>query len=81
MNAPPAHRAIARVPTDKANGTVWVVVSDRIEDLKYAIDSQQGGMPGTFFPEESQTRGMGFFQVAFAGVLGGLMVAVGLACL
>ncbi|KAF8450663.1 hypothetical protein L210DRAFT_3520980 [Boletus edulis BED1] len=81
IDAPPAHRAMARVPTDKANGTVWVVVSDRIEDLKYAIDSQQGGMPGTFFPEEPQTRGMSFFQVAFAGILGGLMVAVALACL
>lgn len=81
INAPPAHRAMAKVPTDKANGTVWVVVSDRVEDLKYAIDSQQSGMPGTFFPEESQTRGMGFFQVVVAGALGGLMVAVGLACL
>ena len=81
INTPPAHRAMARVPTDKANGTVWVVVSDRIEDLKYAIDSQQGGMPGTFFSEEPQIRGMGFFQVVIAGVLGGLMVAVGLACL
>jgi len=81
IDTPPAHRAMARVPTDKANGTVWVVVSDRIEDLKYAIDSQQGGMPGTFFPEEPQIRGMGFFQVVVAGVLGGLMVAVGLACL
>ena len=81
INAPPAHRAMARVPTDKANGTVWVVVSDRVEDLKYAIDSQQGGLPGTFFPEEPQTRGISFFQVVVAGVLGGLMVAVGLACL
>ena len=81
INTPPAHRAMARVPTDKANGTVWVVVSDRVEDLKYAIDSQQGGMPGTFFLEEPQIRGMGFFQVVVAGVLGGLMVAVGLACL
>lgn len=81
IDAPLAHRAMARVPTDKANGTVWVVVSDRVEDLKYAIDSQQRGMPGMFFPEEPQTRGMGFFQVAIAGALGGLMVAVGLACL
>ncbi|KAH0839800.1 hypothetical protein J3R83DRAFT_745 [Lanmaoa asiatica] len=81
INAPLAHRAMARVPVDKATGTVWVVVSDRVEDLKYAIDSQQGSMPGTFFPEEPQTRGMGFFQVVVAGVLGGLTVAVGLACL
>ncbi|KAG8218515.1 hypothetical protein J3R82DRAFT_4153 [Butyriboletus roseoflavus] len=81
INAPLAHRATARVPTDKADGTVWIIVSDRVEDLKYAIDSQQRGMPGTFFPEEPQTRGMGFFQVVVAGVLGGLVVAVGLACL
>lgn len=81
INAPPAHRAMARVPTDKANGTVWVVVSDRVEDLKHAIDSQQRGMPGTFFLEEPQTRGMGFFQMVVAGVLGGLMVAIGLAYL
>ncbi|KAG6378599.1 hypothetical protein JVT61DRAFT_12866 [Boletus reticuloceps] len=81
IDAPPAHRAMARLPTDEANGTVWVVVSDRIEDLKYAINSQQMGMPGTFFPEGPQTRGIGFFQVAFAGILGGLMVAVGLAYL
>ena len=81
INAPLAHHAMAGVPTDKANGTVWVIVSDRVEDLKYAIDSQQRGMPGTFFPEEPQTGGVGFFQVVVAGVLGGLMVAVGLACL
>lgn len=81
INAPPAHRAIARVPSDKANGTVWVVVSDRVEDLKYAINSQQGGMPGTFFLEEPPTRGADFFQVVVAGLMGGLMVAVGLAYL
>lgn len=81
INAPLAHRAMTRVPSEKANGTVWVVVSDRVEDLKYAIDSQQGGMPGTFFLEEPPTSGMGFFQVAVAGVMGGLMVAVGLAYL
>ncbi|KAG9317338.1 hypothetical protein JVU11DRAFT_1537 [Chiua virens] len=79
INAPLAHRAIAKVPSEKVNGTVWVVVSDRVEDLKYAIDSQQWGMPGTFFTEEPQTRGMDFLQVMTAGVLGGLMVAIGLA--
>lgn len=81
ISAPLAHRAMATVPTDRADDTAWVVVSDSIEDLKYAIDSQQAGMPGTFFPEEPKTRGMGFFQVVVAGVLGGLTVAVGLACL
>ncbi|KAF9238779.1 hypothetical protein BU15DRAFT_47334 [Melanogaster broomeanus] len=79
INAPPAHLATAKVPREKADGTVWVLVCDRVEDLKYAIDSQQGGMPGTFFPEGPQRMGMGFFQVALAGVMGGLMVAVGLA--
>lgn len=81
LNAPPAHRAMAKVPADKVNGTVWVVVSDSVEDLKYAIDSQQVGMPGTFFPEEPAIRGVGFFQVVVAGALGGLVVAAGLACL
>lgn len=81
IDAPLAHRATMRVPSDRANNTVWVVVSDRVEDLKYAVDSQQGGMPGTFFLEESPTRGVGFFQVVIAGVMGGLMVAAGLAYL
>ncbi|KIJ20403.1 hypothetical protein PAXINDRAFT_160985 [Paxillus involutus ATCC 200175] len=78
IDAPPAHLATTKVPREKAAGSVWVLVSDRIEDLKYAIDSQQRGMPGAFFPEEQQHRGMGFFQVALAGVMGGLVVTVGL---
>ncbi|KIJ69929.1 hypothetical protein HYDPIDRAFT_23085 [Hydnomerulius pinastri MD-312] len=80
MNTPPAHLATAKIPREKADGTVWVLVSDREEDLQYAIDSQQRGMPGTLFPEE-QHRGMGFLQVALAGIMGGLMVTCGLAFL
>ncbi|KAF9226722.1 hypothetical protein BS17DRAFT_696305 [Gyrodon lividus] len=81
MTAPPAHLATAKVPKEKADGSVWVLVSDCAEDLKYAIDSQQRGMPGAFFPEEAQHMGMGFLQVALAGVLGGLMTTLGLAFL
>ena len=81
INAPPAYRAVTEVSTDRVDSTAWVVVSDRMEDLQYAIDSQQGGMPGTFFLEEPLVRRMGFLQVMAAGVVGGLVVAAGLACL
>ncbi|KAH7887509.1 hypothetical protein F5I97DRAFT_842163 [Phlebopus sp. FC_14] len=79
IKAPAAHSGTAQIPKEKADGTVWVVVSDRQEDLDYAIDSQQRGMPGTFFQKEHY--GIGLLHVAFAGVLGGIVVLLGLAYL
>jgi len=132
MNAPPAH--LAKIPREKSQETVWVILSDREEDLRYAVSSQR--MPGalaqgpsesfddpranavapvmqnipigntvthpgpqhvvrTTTPDRSmdcmpgtlegygqvRSAGPGFFQMAFAGIIGGLIVTYGRALL
>lgn len=127
MNAPPTHSA--RIPREKSRETVWVILSDREEDLRYAVHSQrmpgaltQGSsedfddprgdavapviqnassgsavdhppqhllrattfdqsmhsMPGTLAGYgQVQSAGHGFLQMAFAGIIGGLIVNYG----
>jgi hypothetical protein len=128
MKAPPAH--LAKIPREKSRETVWVILSDREEDLQYAVHSQR--MPGAFAqgttPEFSDSKsnaaapvmqnaqfcdtvnqpamrnttfdqsmysipgglavqenlrsaGHGFLQMAFAGIIGGLVVTCGRALL
>lgn len=128
MNAPPAHPA--KIPREKSRETVWVILSDREEDLRYAVHSQR--MPGALSQSSSggfddsrgdavtqqpidnavnhpapqhvmrtatfdqsmhsmpgglqvygqvQSAGHGFFQMAFAGIIGGLIVMSGRALL
>lgn len=77
IDAPPHYSGTAKLPREKANGTVWILVSDREDDLRYALDSQQRGMPGTLFPEEHTVKNSGFLDVLFAGLVGGLVVACG----
>jgi hypothetical protein len=132
MNAPPAH--LAKIPREKSRETVWVILSDREEDLRYAVHSQhmpgalvQGSSEGFDDPLENavapvmqdaligntvnhsgpqhvvrtatpgqsmdrmpgmldgygqvQSAGPGFFQMAFAGIIGGLIVTYGRALL
>lgn len=124
MNAPPAH--LAKIPREKSRETVWVILSDREEDLQYAVHSQ--AMPGAFaqgttadfsnsrnnavgpamqnapfcdavdqpvmrnstfdqsmyslpgglaVQENLRSAGRGFLQMAFAGIIGGLVVTYG----
>ncbi|OAX44062.1 hypothetical protein K503DRAFT_581452 [Rhizopogon vinicolor AM-OR11-026] len=132
MNAPPAH--LAKIPREKSRETVWVILSDREEDLRYAVHSQR--MPGALAQDSSdgfddprgdavapvmqntpfgngvnhsapqhilrtvtfdrsmdsmpgglvgygqlQSSGHGFLQMAFAGIIGGLIVNYGRALL
>lgn len=128
MEAPPAH--LAKIPREKSQETVWVILSDREEDLKYAVHSQH--MPGAFAQgmtadfsdsetsavapvmqhvpfcntidqpvmrnatfdqsmysipsglaghETLRSAGYGFLQMAFAGIIGGLVVTYGRALL
>lgn len=77
IDAPPHYPGTAKLPREKANGTVWILVSDREDDLRYALDSQQRGMPGTLFPEQHTIKKSGFLDVLFAGLVGGLVVACG----
>ena len=132
MTAPPAHAA--KIPREKSRETVWVILSDREEDLRYAVHSQR--MPGALdqgSPEgfddsrgnavapltqnaifgnavsrpapqrvlhtatfdqsmysipggaqvygPAQSTGQGFIQMAFAGIIGGLIVTYGRALL
>lgn len=128
MKAPPAHPA--KIPREKSQETVWVILSDREEDLRYAVHSQR--MPGALtqgstadfsLPQSNaaapvmqsapfsnvvdqpaaqhvlhnetfdqsmysipgelgvqghlRTAGHGFLQMAFAGIIGGLVVTYG----
>ncbi|KAG0709905.1 hypothetical protein DFH29DRAFT_993277 [Suillus ampliporus] len=132
MKAPPAHPA--KIPREKSQETVWVILSDREEDLRYAVHSQR--MPGALtqgstadfsLPQSNaaaqvmqsapfsnvvdqpaaqhvlrnatfdqsmysipgelgvqghlRTAGHGFLQMAFAGIIGGLVVTYGRALL
>jgi len=77
IDAPSYYPGTAKLPREKANGTVWILVSDREDDLRYALDSQQRGMPGTLFPEEHAVKKSEFLDVVFAGLVGGLVVACG----
>lgn len=132
MKAPPAH--LAKIPREKSQETVWVILSDREEDLQYAVHSQR--MPGAFaqgttadFSDPKgnavapvmqnapfcnavcqpaaqhvmrnatfdqsiysipgglavqanlRSAGQGFLQMAFAGIIGGLVVTYGRALL
>lgn len=125
MTAPPAH--LAKIPREKSRETVWVILSDREEDLQYAVHSQR--MPGAFaqgttadlsdpksnavapvtqnapfydtvdkrnatfdqsmysipgglaVQENLRSAGHGFLQMAFAGIIGGLVVIYGRALL
>ncbi|KAL4081524.1 hypothetical protein V8B97DRAFT_1923470 [Scleroderma yunnanense] len=77
INAPPHYPGTAKLPREKVNGTVWVLVSDREDDLKYALDSQQRGMPGTMFLDDHTVKKSGFLEVVLAGLVGGLAVACG----
>ncbi|KAG2060187.1 hypothetical protein BDR06DRAFT_872572 [Suillus hirtellus] len=78
MEAPPAH--LAKIPREKSQETVWVILSDREEDLKYAVHSQH--MPGAFAQGmTADFTGYGFLQMAFAGIIGGLVVTYGRALL
>ncbi|KAG2156336.1 hypothetical protein DEU56DRAFT_230434 [Suillus clintonianus] len=134
MTAPPAH--LAKIPREKSQETVWVILSDREEDLRYAVHSQR--MPGAFAQDTAvnsvdfsvpksnaaapimqnapfcdtvdqtaqhvmrnttfdqsmysipggmavqqplRTAGLGFLQMAFAGIIGGLVVTYGRALL
>lgn len=132
MKAPPAH--LAKIPREKSRETVWVILSDREEDLQYAVHSQR--MPGAFaqgttadfsdpksnaggpimqnaplyntvdqlaaqhvmrnatfdqsmysipsglaVQENLRAAGHGFLQMAFAGIIGGLVVTYGRALL
>ncbi|KAG1752516.1 uncharacterized protein EDB91DRAFT_521322 [Suillus paluster] len=132
MKAPPAHPA--KIPREKSRETVWVILSDREEDLRYAVHSQrmpgaltQGSMTDFSFPKSNaaapviqnapfcnavdqpaaqrdvrnatfdqsmysipgghavqghlRTAGHGFLQMAFAGIIGGLVVTYGRAFL
>ncbi|KAG1892166.1 hypothetical protein F4604DRAFT_1966375 [Suillus subluteus] len=122
---PPAH--LAKIPREKSLETVWVILSDREEDLQYAVHSQR--MPGAFaqgttadfsdsksdaappvtqnapfynavgqrnatfdqsmysipggmaVQENLRSAGHGFLQMAFAGIIGGLVVTYGRALL
>lgn len=128
MKAPPAH--LAKIPREKSQETVWVILSDREEDLQYAVHSQR--MPGAFaqdatgdfsdsksnaaapvmqnaqfcdtvdqpamrnatfdqsmysipggltVQEKLRSVGHEFLQMAFAGIIGGLVVTYGRALL
>lgn len=78
IDAPSHYPGTARISREKARGTRWVLMSDQEDDLRYALDCQQRSMPGTLLVNEQWARGMGFLEVAFAGLVGGLVVACGL---
>lgn len=77
IDAPPSYPGTAKLPREKANGTVWVLVSDREDDLRYALDCQQRGMPGTLVFDEQMAKRNGILEVMFASLVGGLVVALG----
>ncbi|KAI5987767.1 hypothetical protein EDC04DRAFT_1471522 [Pisolithus marmoratus] len=77
IDAPPSYPGTAKLPREKANGTVWVLVSDREDDLRYALDCQQRGMPGTLVFDEQMAKRNGILEVVFASLVGGLVVALG----
>ncbi|KAG1815685.1 uncharacterized protein BJ212DRAFT_1272666 [Suillus subaureus] len=77
MTAPPAH--LAKIPREKSRETVWVILSDREEDLQYA---SMYSIPGGLAVQENlRSAGHGFLQMAFAGIIGGLVVTYGRALL
>ncbi|KAI6100276.1 hypothetical protein F5141DRAFT_328802 [Pisolithus sp. B1] len=77
IDAPPSYPGTAKLPREKANGTVWVLVSDREDDLRYALDCQQRGMPGTLFFDQQTAKRIGILEVVFASFVGGFIVALG----
>lgn len=77
INAPPSYPGTAKLPREKANGTVWVLVSDREDDLRYAVDCQQRGMPGTLCLDQQTTKRIGIVDIIFASFVGGFIVALG----
>ncbi|KAG6336491.1 hypothetical protein ID866_2605 [Astraeus odoratus] len=77
IDAPSHYPGTSKLPMEKAHGTVWVLVSDREDDLKYAVDSQQRGMPGTLLPDQQTVQNGGFLEMVFAGLVGAILVACG----
>ncbi|KAI6135091.1 hypothetical protein EDD17DRAFT_517497 [Pisolithus thermaeus] len=77
IDAPPSYPGTAKLPREKANGTVWVLVSDREDDLRYALDCQQRGMPGALLFDQQTAKRSGILEVVFASFVGGFIVALG----
>ncbi|KAH7931331.1 hypothetical protein BV22DRAFT_1190614 [Leucogyrophana mollusca] len=79
MEAPPGQSE--NIPQEKADGTVWVVVGYDEAHVRHIVQMQQMSLPGAMERPAGNSRELGFFQLALAGIVGGFMVTCGLAFL
>ncbi|EGN92030.1 hypothetical protein SERLA73DRAFT_79916 [Serpula lacrymans var. lacrymans S7.3] len=75
----PSHDEMGRaVPELDGHHSCWVVVGSDEFAVKHILDLQRSKMPGMLVTKEEAWAPVGFFHLAFAGVVGGLVVIFGL---